>query len=379
MSTSFFKKRTLYVTLVTIVSLAVTFAFNACSDVGFSQSQSSTDPGGPLCEAGQPGCDGPEEPPKKLVDYNDNFTIPLSSSKVDILLVLDNSQSMRPDLQKLAAKLDGLIQILDNGGIDWQMCHVLTGGGNDSVARNWASINKKVLLPSTANKTSIFTSTIDNIPENGNGDEAGVQAIREALSNSQNSDCFRNGVALSVVLISDEDEKSCGGRCEKWESSEVPTATQYRDAKDYRRQFRNVDSWNDPATLVNWVKTNFNDKTLVTHSIVVQPGDVGCYDAQDSSYPAFFAKVYSRLQAMTGGIAGNICAASYSQQLIEMGKRTRDSINSVSLRCAPVGTSTVKLTPTPSGTTWSMNGNKVVFSQPVSEGTSVNVKYTCLE
>lgn len=367
-----------------VTGLAVASSFNACSDVKFSEVLSSGGGGGGgLCLPGSQasGCI-PDDPPI-LVDYNDTFTVPASSNRVDILLVLDNSGSMKQDLTKLAERMDGLIQILDNGGIDWQMCHVLTGTGAASDARDWAVpttvANKKVLLPSTPNKAAVFLNSMAAIDDNGSGNEQGIVAIREALGRAGNASCFRANAALSVVLISDEDEKSCGGRCLDWQSSEVPTATQYRGAQDYRNQYRALEAEDNPQDLVNYVKNNFNNKTFINHSIVIKPGDTACYDIQDRSNPGFYGVQYSRLQALTGGVLGNICADSFADQLTAMGQRTRDAINSVTLRCSPVVAPVVAISPAAAGVTWSVNGNKIIFSAPIIEGTQVNVRYTCAE
>ena len=361
------------ITVLAGAGLTVAMSFNSCSDVKFSENASNGD----LC---LPGEGSPDCQPE-LVDYEDNFTVPASTKKVDILLVLDNSGSMSTDLTKLAARLDGLIEILDNGGIDWQMCHVLTGTGSDSLARDWSMpsgiINKKVLLPSTPNKTSVFLNTTNTIPKSGSGNEQGIIAIREALIASENAPCFRTDAALSVVLISDEDEKSCGGRCLDWITSEVPAAPQYRDGSEYRKQYRELVEQDDPQKLVDWVKATYGNKVFITHSIVIQPGDNSCYDVQDKTSPAFFAVLYKRLQSLTGGIAGNICADSYADQLTDMGNRTRDAINSVTLRCAPVLAPVVSFNPAMPSVTWAVSGDKVIFSTAVPEGTLVNVKYVC--
>ncbi|MGE0761669.1 MAG: hypothetical protein AB7N80_00180 [Bdellovibrionales bacterium] len=370
------------ISLLAGLGLATAMSFNSCSDVEFSDALSSNTkvPPGGLCLPGSQasGCIPP--PPPRLVDYDDTFTVPASSSKVDILLVLDNSGSMRQDLTKLGERMDGLIAILDNGGVDWQMCHTLTDGSG--ATRDWALpqgvANRKLLLPSTVNKAQILFNTLDTLQDNGSGNEQGIVAIRNALSASANASCFRADAALSVVLISDEDEKSCGGRCLDWISSEIPTATQYREASSYRDQYRDLAAEDDPQGLVNFVKSTFNNKTFINHSIVIKPGDAACYDEQDQNNPGFFGVQYSRLQALTGGILGSICAASYADQLTAMGQRTRDAINSVTLRCAPVSAPTVTISPA-TAATWSVSGNKIIFSMPVLEGTQVRVRYTCAE
>lgn len=371
--------------LVLLISMGmgVSLLFNACSEVKFSEAPTSngslgggTDTDG-NCPPGSTasGCVTPTIP-QQLVDYTDLFTVPASSSKVDVLLVLDNSGSMTADLLKLGERMDGLIQILDNGGINWQMCYVVTDGSGTT--RNWTGLNSRLLLPSTANKSAVFLNTMNSIANNGNGNEQAIVSIKSALMSPGNSECFRTDAALSVVTISDEDEKSCGGRCKDWTTSEIPTAVQYRDASNYRSQYRDLVDDDSPQGLVDYVKAFHNNKTFISHAIVIRPGDAACYDIQDKASPGFYGVQYSRLQSLTGGVLGDICADSYASQLTAMGQRTRDAINSVTLKCSPIGTPVVSVSPgaTPG---WSVSGNKVLFSTSLTEGTQIQVKYRCAQ
>ena len=161
----------------------------------------------------------------------------------------------------------------------------------------------------------------------------------------------------------------------------MPTATQYRDAIEYRKQYRDlVATEDDPQTLMREVQSFVGERSYINHSITIKPGDTACYDIQDKSSPAFYGVHYSRLQAISGGVLGDICAASYADQLTAMGQRTAQTINSVSLKCAPIAAPEVSVTPAlASGVSYSMTGNKLVFSDQVPTGTSVRVKYTCAE
>jgi hypothetical protein len=375
------KKSLIAVCGLAAVGLTLALGFNSCSDVEFSKVAASSGPNDPQCV----GTDCPGT--VKYVNYDDDFMISAYSNKADILLVLDNSGSMRPDLLELADKLNGLVGVLDENTVDWRMCYITTnnyaGGGvlewKKTVSGKAQSTGQKVLLPSTADKSQIFLTTIDNLPTGGTGNEQGIATMGQAIKNNLNRDCFRDDAVLSVVLISDEDEKSCGGRCENYTSNEHPGGKQTRDARFYREQYKEIGAENLPDTIIKTVKDEMPEKAFIVNAIVIRKGDYACYDSQDVEAPAFFGLTYETLQSRTGGILGDICAPSYSSQLEDMGKRTVDTVKSISLRCAPVSAPTVTITPASPTTTWTVAGDKILFSQALPQGSVVNVKYTCAE
>lgn len=364
------KKSLLNVAAVLSSTLAFTLSFNNCSGVNFETQKSS------VGDQGTGGGGGGTT----LVPYDDTFVISNLSKKADVLLMLDNSGSMSEDLKKLAQKLDGLIAILDQGGIDWQMCYTTTDVYNSGgQILNWAGVGSRVLLPSTANKSQVFLDTMNAIGDGGSGNEQGIFSTKLAIENSNNSDCFRPDAALSVVLISDEDEHSCGGRCENATSNEHPGGVQHRQAYKYANQYVPMTIDNQPETLIKAVRDQWSEKPFIFNSIIVKPDDFACYDSQDVVTVTFFGKTYARLQSLTGGVLGNICADSFASQLTAMGESTKAVINSVTLKCTPVGMPTVTLIPADPSIAWQNTGNKVVFSKPLSLGSSVRVQYNCLQ
>lgn len=374
-------KSVLGVTVLAAFGLATAMGFNSCSDVEFAKAVGavSLQCEGPLC----PG-------PTDLANFESNFTVPAGSNKADVLLVLDNSGSMTADLAELADKLDGLIEVLDAGAVDWRMCYLTTNEIGTGLSRDWkvGSGGKKVLVPSTPNKRQVFLDSINGLPRDGTGNEEGIATLRQALGNADNADCFRADAVLSVVLISDEDEKSCGARCKEWKTNEIgglnPRECGPPDARrpctpgeEYRAQYRLIGDANVPANLVSYVDSKWPKRPFVFSPIVIKSDDRTCYQAQDLVAPAFFGMVYGELQNLTGGVLGNICAGSYATQLREIGQRTKETVSSVTLECPPVSQPTVTITPRAAGQTWSLSGNKVLFSPALPEGTMVNVKYTC--
>ena len=366
------------ITAIAALGLVTAMGFNSCSDVEFSN---ESGPSVAVCE----GADCPVPP--KLQNYEDIFSVEPRAPKADILLILDSSDSMNPELRELADKLDGLIGVLDRGGIDWRMCYLATDNADSGRVLPWktkvgtqvVSTGQMVLTPGVPNKDLLFHTSMDNLPKTAyRGNERGLLSIRGALSNSLNSECFRGDAVLSVVVISDEDQKSCGGRCKDATSSENPTGPQYRTATDYSAQYKELTLEDSPENLITYVESLRPSLPFVVNAIVIRKDDRTCYNTQDSQYPAFFGLTYQSLQQKTGGILGDICAADYSTQLQKMGERTLEAtLNSVVLQCPPVVKPVVTITPPAPGVTWSLSGNKILFSSALYDGTVVKVNYVC--
>lgn len=362
--------------LLALALIFLSLLFNSCSDVKFSPS------------AVDPGSQGPDEPnPPGRHTFVDAITISSGMNKTDILLVLDNSGSMSEDLQKLAERLDGLITVLQNSGIDWQMCYTTTHVDNNSSAGRileWQKLNTSnqvvgtglyVLQSTTPNNNQVFLTTLDNLPDSssGSGNEQGIVAIGEAMQHSQNQSCFRQDAILTTLLISDEDEKSCGGRCQNAQ------ATPNHSADTMREQYRALEEEDEPQFVLNIINSKWPNRPYVAHSIVIREDDLQCIATQDAANPAFEGIMYAELSRLTGGVIGDICADSYADQLTVMGERTGEIVRSISLRCAPVDTAQLTFTPAASGgLTWRQEGNKILFNQALPANTVVRVQYTCI-
>lgn len=376
-------------------------SFNACSDVKFAEGQnaaSKAPTGGNLGQGdnGDNGNDGgntdcQQSSNCQLKEYQDKVTVPYSSGKIDILLVVDNSASMTEENAEMSQKLNGMVSTLENAGASWQMCYTTTHvqyNGNAGKALEWktksgssvVSTGQRVLSNSTTNKDEVFQTTMANIQlgqgQDGSGNEQGIAATRIAIDQSSNQNCFRNDAALTVIFLSDEDEASCGGRCAN--GSEEPGLADWATGY-YTAAYAPLSDFNKYNVLMNRVAAKWPGKAFTAHAIVVKPGDRQCWDWQDYTAPAFYGVEYKKLQSATGGILGDICANSYSAQLTNIANRTLESMGSISLKCVPVSDPIVTINPNPGNVSVTRSGNKVFFNPGLSSGTEVTLKYTCLQ
>ncbi|MBK9040383.1 MAG: hypothetical protein IPL83_14690 [Bdellovibrionales bacterium] len=405
-------RRIFAIHLVTILLLISGSIFNSCSDINFSGAQfTNTDPDQPGTGLGDRTCRGKEcEPcyesfsadcgdPKVPVPHETSYTVPSSSSKVDILAVIDNSGSMEQEHQKLSDRLENLIDVLNAAAIDWQICYTLTHVTNrrnevlsDAGAihdwfkrkannnREFESTGLRILGKDTPNSKQIFSDTLDTIgvfdSGSGNGSEQAVAAARYAVERQSNDICFRSDAALAMITVTDEDERSCGGRCQITPDEFVPFPG--RPLIDYTGQYRPLTDMDNPEKLIKDIQIKWPGKPFTAHSISILRGDKACYDQQDKDHPAFYGYVYQSLSDLTDGIKGNICSNDYSSQLTSMGERTVKSLNALTLECAPQSVEQITIDPN-NGNTWTLSGDKIYFNPPLTEGTRVLIKYTCLE
>ncbi|MEO0334925.1 MAG: hypothetical protein AAF202_00920 [Pseudomonadota bacterium] len=379
----------LSITLLTLVVLPLMF-WN-CSEVGFQQAKDDLSKSN--CNQSAEGCGGNTglgvdddddggDPKTDLVaqtvDKDLDYRVPAPSNKVDILLVIDTSESMNVERNLLAQRLDGLTDKLDGEGIDWQMCHVFTDLFNrNGEAIRWAGINDIVLSSSSLNpsqRRSVFLNSLVDL-EIGDGDEQGIGATYRAIQRSGNSDCFRSDGGLAVILISDEDERSCGGRSSC-------------DSAD----FEQLETINIGENLNSFVGNRFNgQKPFTFHSIVIRPNDQSCLNEQQNQidefgrqWAAYYGVEYAALSDLTGGVLGSVCEDDYQSQINNIGDVVIETLDSVPLECTPTnGSLTVQVFDAggnrDNSRSISVDGNKLVFVPALTSGYRVTGDYQCIE
>ncbi len=309
------------------------------------------------------------------VAYNKAVTV--TNNEVDILLVVDDSNSMAPENTHLAQKLQGFVNDLGASNINWQMCVTVTRAqdvnGNGvlywGASRNWVNYLASpawVLKLGATDPYSIFTRTISEIGAGwaGTDDERAIKAAFWHTEYSQYNSCYRPEASLSVIILSDEDERSVGG----------DSAQAY-----YSGELKPLEADDLPQSYVNKVKQKFgNDKRFSVNSIVVKPNDTTCMAAQDAGgAKSHYGYKYNELSQLTGGYTGSICAADYSQNLNYFKDRIVRDLSSVNLECAPVGNIAVNITPSMGAVGTQVVNNTLVFTPTIPAGRTVQVDYEC--
>lgn len=323
----------------------------------------------------------PVPAPSKTISTSE--VVAYGNKQVDFLLVLDDSNSMLPELRKLAARMSTFVSSLDASKIDWQMCLTTTRGYSQSgsltygLPQAWKNYTPSAGTPAyllkkgTSDLNTIFTSTIDTLTIGGSnsGDERAIKAAHDNFKDSSSHSCYRPGAAISVIVISDEDERSVGGDPKNIKATDTTTAYQPLEEEDR------------PATLVARAHTSFgNDVRFTFSSIIVKPDDKACEAEQDKdTSPSHAGHVYAEMSRLTDGGVGSICDADYSANLNTFKDKIVNSLSSLTLQCEADPTTLKVKVDDLQVSGLKLEGKILKFTYPLIEGTKIDLMYDCLE
>lgn len=311
--------------------------------------------------------------PNKVI--NSTEIVSAGNKQVDFLLVLDDSNSMLPELKKLSARMATFVSFLEDSQIDWQMCVTTTRASKFGTYLSWKNYSPVGGAPSYVLKrgggdlNTIFTSTIDSVTIGG-GDSGDERAIKSAyVSFTNKGPCYRPGAAVSVIAISDEDERSVGGDPSKVKAKDAAGAYQPLEAEDL------------PLNLITRAQASFGtDVRFTFNSIIVKPGDLVCEAQQDvDTSPSHPAAIYSLMSTLSDGGIGSICDADYSTSLYTFKNRIVNSLSHLTLQCEPVQGSLkiwIDKIPVP---VFKAEKKILKFAERLLEGTRIDLTYECQE
>ena len=195
------------------------------------------------------------------------------------------------------------------------------------------------------------------------GDERGIFAANLFLEKNPSS-FIRPNAYLAIVVLSDEDERS----------------GMYLDSSNKTYQLEDKDK---PETLVSQLKQLYAGKSAAVHSIIVKPGDSSCLNSQSGQLSTYtpvrgsYGQAYAKASQLTGGKIGDICANDYGSQLSTIGADIAERLSDVTLSCEDPADLQVEIDPPQVSVTWTVSGTKLQFSQPLTPGIKVHLKYSC--
>lgn len=330
------------------------------------------------------------EPKLMLKDY----IVPKSLTRVDIFLVIDNSASMSEEHKKLAERMQNFLNVLNSNSLDWQICYttsqILDGNGrilnSAGQSLNWynrnsdgsfTSISNKVLTPTTPDLQKIFSDTMTSISYTkwgeGNGAEQPIAAMNIGFQEMLNSNCFRPDAKLISLTLTDEDENSCGGRCENKADEENTNW----DKKFYTDQYRPLETINSPTSLIKVVKDKWPNKNYTSHSISILKNDLDCFKKQDLQNAAFYGITHQTLSQLSGGKNGSICDDDYTAQLSTLGEHVVSNLNSIELDCPISSIENIEINSDLQNFSYDIAGNKINFTPALPENTHLKISYYC--
>ncbi|UYL08930.1 hypothetical protein B9G69_017985 [Bdellovibrio sp. SKB1291214] len=300
------------------------------------------------------------------------------NKQVDFLVVFDDSNSMLPDLKKLAASLGDFVGSLETSGIDWQMCMTTTRAMNNQwgFSADWTGYTPPsgtpayLLKKGTANLTSIFENTVNAMAIGGTGsaDERGLKATYNHFALANSNGCYRAGAAVSVILVSNEDERSVGGDASKMKAGDAAGSLLPLEAEDM------------PDNVIAMAKQKFgNDIRFTFNSIIVKPNDKSCEAMQDaaSASPSHEGVIYDQLSVKTEGGVGSICDSSFATTLNTFRDKIVNSMTHMTLQCVPVAGSVKIGINGANFTQFKVEGNILKFNSALVEGTKIDLAFDC--
>lgn len=241
--------------------------------------------------------------------------------KVDLLIVMDDSGSMTTSQGAFAQRYAELVEFATQRGVDWRLAVTTTdtdGCSSTSTTPNGRFVPlggaTRVLTPNTPGAASVFATNVTPGTA-GCGTEQGLEAAARALtpplSTSDNAGFLRPDAALSVLIVSDEDDYS---------GSEPVLPPPFGT-----RTLGSVLSY--VATLRELKGTSrLNDVSL--HVFVGREGDA-CASVVEPG------RRYLEAARRTGGHVESLCEASWSEPVRRLGRHAFGLRSSFLLAAAP--------------------------------------------
>lgn len=227
-----------------------------------------------------------------LVSYTVEEFVQNTSPEIDILWVVDNSNSMAANQNGIGQSFQAFINNLVETGVDYHIGVVSTDISDGGVLNTGVSgepfIDKSTIGAENAFldnvRVGVFGSAIER------AFEAGALALGVGIGQWQigttpvppNANFIRDNATLFIIMVSDEDDKSFG------------------PVSYYRKLF---ESYKGPG----------NENMISVSAIVGDPG-TGCSGAMGNAQPG---DRYIDLASQTGGVYASICD-EFSETLREL-------------------------------------------------------------
>jgi hypothetical protein len=203
---------------------------------------------------------------------------------LDVLVVVDNSGSMKEEQSNLATRLSDLLRSVKDS--NWQIGLIST----DPKEPNIRTLIKK----SDANAEQTFKDSVNSFGINGSGNERGIQqavnGLKSVAPGADSALWVRPKSVVAVLIVSDEDNCSAGNDCKNSDGT----------LKDIAKKEYLIDYLNSIRVV---------GASARTYGIFYIPDDTTCATGENQG------KIYLDLVKATSGKYGSICDSSYSSTL----------------------------------------------------------------
>jgi len=230
------------------------------------------------------------------LDRQDVFT-QLPATEVDILLVVDNSCSMQPHQNELAANFENFLTFFEEGDVDYHIgvlttsvapvyyspLYACTRNQINSIPAPGELVGGTYITPDTANGDEEFAALV-NVGTCGSPAEMGLEAAALSLSGALQTDFLREDAFLSFIFVSDEEDQS-----------PYPV-------NDYTNAFRDIKS----------------ERGMFNASALVVTDRSECTGPDLNGGGGVLGTRYIDVAEQNGGILGNICEDSFERVVTEL-------------------------------------------------------------
>lgn len=205
---------------------------------------------------------------------------------VDVLWVIDNSGSMSESISKLRRDFQDFMSVFTTLGLDYHLGVVSTD--MDNPAQSGKLLGSPNYIDSSYADPVGWMDDTANLGDGGSGDEKGLEAARTALSDplasGANAGFLRRDSAISIVVLSDEND-----------SSSI-----------------------DAAGFTSWFEGLRSDIALTTFNGIV--GDRGLFGCLENGIEASGGDEYIDVIDATDGVFRSICSADFKDAARNIGQ-----------------------------------------------------------
>jgi hypothetical protein len=154
----------------------------------------------------------PPNPPDLSDQLNEDVMRQRIPEEIDVLWVIDNSNSMLAEQRKLGENFDAFMTYYENSGLNWHIGVVSTDMRNDDESgRLQGAAGFRWVDPTVPDPTGVFAQ-MALLGRDGTANETGraavYKALNEPLLSQANQGFYRDDAKLSIIVVSDENDHS---------------------------------------------------------------------------------------------------------------------------------------------------------------------------